>query len=432
METQDEIGQLQISLFNLLEEIQNKEERIRQEVSTTIETREQLKQVEDLNQESEILAEEIGKILDVLSAVEQGDLTVSAEVSESITGLVADTLNRLIEELTIVMAQVLETAQKVSLGLSNLEQIANMVAQDAEQQSQSVQVVLRQSQEVSQSLQNSSRYVEITNIALEQLNQEVQQGKDAIVTLDQGIETLQQGTDKMIQQIKTLGEFVGLADQFTQEQGEIAQQTQILALNAALVAARAAEQKDPSKFILVAREFEGIADQVSKLAQETNNGLEELEQRTVQIHQVVAAINTEVQNLGGLVGGFTQGVQQSDELFNNVSSVTEQAIEAGELVARASQGVVAASEVTAQAVEEIANLARQTAQLTQRTLSQSELMQELSNNLLNKIEFFRLPQDEFKKIEELDFDLDDLDIGLELDIDLEENELEFEDLTQHL
>lgn len=431
MANQDEIGRLQISFFNLLDQIQQNEEQIRQEVSRAIQTEEQLRLAEQLNKEGELLAEEIEQILDVLSSVEQGDLTVSAQVSESVTGLVADTLNRLIEELTIIMVQVLETAKRVSFSISNLEQLTNMVALDAEQQSESAQKVLQLSQEAMNSAQNASGYVEMTNTSLQQLNQAVEQGKTVIATLDQGIETLQQGTDKMIQQIKTLGEFVGLADQFTQEQGEIAGQTQILALNAALVAARAAEQKDPRKFALVAQEFEGIADQVSKLAQETNNGLVELERRTTQIHQVVAAINTEIQNLGGLVGGFTEGVQLSNELFNNVSIVTQNAIQAGDAVAIASRGMVAASEITAQSMGEIASLAQQTALLTQRSLNQSELMSELSNKLLDKIAFFRFPTNKLKTIEEVEIpEIDEMNIP-DLDIVLEEYESDFEDLTQH-
>jgi twitching motility protein PilJ len=437
MRTEDEIGQLQISFFNLLEQIKNNEELIRQEVARAVQKDEQLKLAQQLNRESEVLTQEIGEILDVLSSVEQGDLTVSAKVSENVTGLVADTLNRLIEELTEIMTQVLETAEKVSLGISNLEQITNMVTHDAEQQSESAETVLQMSQGAKEAAENASRYVEDTNVSLQQLNDAVVDGSFVISTLDQGIQTLRQGTDKMIQQIKTLGEFVGLADQFTQEQGEIAQQTQILALNAALVAARAAEQKDPRKFVLVAQEFEEIANQVSKLAQETNNGLIELEQRTAQIHQVVAAINTEVQSLGGLVGGFTDGVQQSNELFSNVSAVTEKAIQAGITVAKASEEIVSASQTTVQSMEDIANLAKQTAQLSKRSLRHSELMGELSNKLLDKIEFFHLPTRKIKKIENIDSNVDmdgalDMDIDLDIDFDWEDNEEDFEELTQHL
>jgi len=197
--------------------------------------------------------------------------------------------------------------------------------------------------------------------------------------------------------MKTLGEFVGLADQFVQDQSEIAQQTLVLALNASLVAARASLQRDPRKFELVAREFEKIAEQVSSLAAQTNEGLNTLEQRTAQIHNVVSAIDTEVQSLGGLVGGFTQGVMLSNQVFDNVKQVTQEAIARGEAVANSSEAIVTASQSTALAMRDIADLAGETAQLSQNTFSQSEEIGKLTSQLLTRIEFFQLPETQQNK-----------------------------------
>ena len=106
----------------------------------------------------------------------------------------------------------------------------------------------------------------------------------------------------------------------------------------------------------------------------------------------MSAIDTQVQNLGGVVGEFSQGVQQSGELFNNAQAVTAESILSGEAVARSSQEILGATVATATAMRDIANLAQQTTQLTQNSLSQSEAMGELSKQLLQKIGFFQLPE----------------------------------------
>jgi twitching motility protein PilJ len=199
--------------------------------------------------------------------------------------------------------------------------------------------------------------------------------------------------------MKTLGEFVGLADQFVQDQNEVVSRTQVLAMNAALVAARASEQKDPQKFALVARDFEAIAEQVSKLAQQTNDSLALLEQRTTQIHNVVSAIDADVQNLGGLVGSFTRGVEQSNRVFHNVQTVTAEAIGAGGAVAQSSQEIVTAAQLTAEAMRDIAELATRTTQLTQKARSRSEQMGNLSEQLLQSIQFFRLPARAIERVD---------------------------------
>jgi methyl-accepting chemotaxis protein PixJ len=344
-----------------------------------------------IRSESELLQGDIETLLDAVSAVEGGDLTVEAPVSNRVTGLVSDTLNRLVEELGAVMTQVLGAARQVSHNTQSLETIASNVANNATQQADSVSEALTLSSQVEQSAMATVAELQRSNQTLLALTQTVQEGQSAITTLTQGTAILQQGTDQIIQQMKTLGEFVGLAEQFVQDQNQIATQTQILALNASLVAARAAEQKDPRKFAIAAQEFEAIAEQVSQLAQQTNEGLTSLEQRTLQIQNVVASVDTEVQSLGGLVSGFTQGVEQSNQAFNSVQTVTTNVVQSGEQMAQSSQTIIDRAQSTASAMKAIVELAQKTASLTQTARQQSESMGQLSIQLLQRVEFFNLP-----------------------------------------
>ena len=349
--------------------------------------------------ENERLQGEIAHILDTVSAMERGDFTVRAKVSERATGVVADILNSLLEELVKVLQQVLDSAQEVSQGAGKLEAIAETVAKNAEKQAESVTQVLSLSEQVEDSAQNSASEVKTTNQSLLNLKATINVSEQTIANLTHSIEILQQSTERIIRQMKTLGEFVGLADQFVQEQSEIVQQTQVLALNAALVAARAAEQKNPMLFEKVAREFEGIADQVGKLATQTSERLVGLEARTAQIHNVVSAIDIDVQSLGGLVNDFTQGVQQTEETFKDIQTVTQQTIEAGESVAHLTEEIDRITQKTVAAMRDIAVFAQQTAQLTQKTLLQSEGIDSLSVRLLTLVKFFKLPENQQAELE---------------------------------
>jgi methyl-accepting chemotaxis protein PixJ len=392
LQREDEIGQLSVSFFNLLNELTANQKRIQEEATARLaETQERLRLATEAQKESEALQVEVGHILDVVSAVEDGDLTVEAEVSDRATGLVADTLNRLIEQLGQTLTQVFTAAQQVSDGSANLEELAKTVAANAEQQAQAVANVLKRTEQVEASAESSVAQVNISNQSLLNVQSTVEAGQSSIETMNQGIGVLQQGTDRIVQRMKTLGEFVGLADQFVQEQNQIASLTQVLALNATLVAARAAEQRDPRQFLVVAREFEAIAAQVSDLAQQTNDGLNGLQQRTSQIHSVVSAIDTEVQGLGSLVSSFTEGVDQSNQVFSSVQTTTSNVVQAGQAVSTSNQEIVKAAQATATAMRDIADLAERTAQLTQTSQSQSEQMEALSKQLLDSIQFFRLP-----------------------------------------
>jgi methyl-accepting chemotaxis protein PixJ len=231
----------------------------------------------------------------------------------------------------------------------------------------------------------------VTNKSLVTLQSSVTEGQGTITSLDREIDVLQSGSDRIVQEIKTLGEFVGLADRFVQDQGEIVIQTQILALNASLVAARAAEQRDPKQFAGVAREFELIATQVSQLAQQTSEGLASLEQRSSQIHQVVSSVDIDVQKLGGLVNAFTQGVKQASEVFATVQAVTAQVVESGNMVSTASQRIVTAADSTTIAIESISTLSQEISHQSQDAQNLGDQLNILSTNLLENIQIFKLP-----------------------------------------
>ncbi len=378
-----ERNEAQASLLKLNTEL---EDRVQ------VRTQQLAQQEQSTREESEVLQSDVALILDAVSAVEGGDLTTQAPVSDRITGLVSDTLNRLIEELARVMGQVWQASHQVSEGSHQLERMAATVAGNSSQQALSVSQVLTLTETVEQSAQQSAQQILSAIAAFQKVDQVAEAGQDAIAALTQGIEILQQGTDQIVQQMKTLGEFVGLTDQFLQEQNQIASMTQVLAMNASLVAARGSEQRDPAQFVVVAREFEAIANQVSNLAQRTSTGLVSLEQRSNQIHNVVASVDANVQNLGNLVRDFNQGANQSREAFGNVQSASQNAVGTGASLTQSSQKIVESAQATAKLMRDIADFAHQTAQLTQQSRQQASQMGMLSSRLFDSVQFFQLPQ----------------------------------------
>lgn len=345
----------------------------------------------EVQQQNHLLQSDIGHILEVVSAVMEGDLTVNATVNERATGLVSDTLNCLIEELARVLAQFSEAVRQVSRSANQQKQLTGVVAENAQQQAQAVTQVLNLAEQVERAAGDSETQVRQTTASLQNLEVAVNDGQGALAALNDGIIVLEQGSNRIVQQMKALGEFVGLTDRFVHDQSQIASLTQVLAMNASLVAARASEQRDPDQFTVVAREFESIASQVGELARQTNDGLIDLEQQSVQIHHAVATIDASVQGLSELVREFTGGVERSNQVFGNVRSVTQEALQIGEAVAQANQEITHATQATAFVVRDISDRADETVRLAQSTQMQSEQMNSLSVRLRDRIDFFTLP-----------------------------------------
>ncbi|WP_019500045.1 methyl-accepting chemotaxis protein [Pseudanabaena sp. PCC 6802] len=373
----DNLNQMTSRIKALLEEAQTSNQTI--ELQT------------QMLQESEALQSDVGQILDVVSALEDGDLTVQAEVSDRATGLVSDTLNRLIEELATVMSTVLSTAQQVTKSADDLKQLSTTATQQIEQQAQSVGQVQALMTNVTDLTQNTVQQVVASEEAVQDAQMAVAQGQTEIAAMAKAIGFLQQNTEQIVRRSQLLTDYVTLASQFSNDQKKVAAMTRVLALNASMVATRASDERDPEQFASIAREFETLATQVNDLATQTNQSLIVLQQRTDQIQTVVSGVSQDVQDISSSVGQFTQNVDRSRQVFEIIKSVTERVAEAEQELAQSSQAIATAAQTTLGAVENIAVAATKTELQSRLTREQAEWMDKLAYTLLERVQFFRLP-----------------------------------------
>lgn len=400
----DEVGKL-ADVFDLM--TTNLAQNERQQSEAKVEAKMQ----------NDIFEDEISHLLDVVSELEMGDLTAKAEVSPHATGLIADTLNRLSEQLAEVLAAVLQTAQQVTLRTDRLEQLAIAVSQNAQQQEGLVVQARLGIEDVDKLAENAAQQAIAANKAVQRVRSAVRQGEEQIIYLTASIESLQAATVQMVQRIRNLGEFVALAKQFVTDQKRLASLTQVLATNASMVAVRALEQRDPEQFVSVAREFEAIATQVNTLATQTNQGLITLQQRTGFVDVVVSGIDQDVRDVNSLVADFTSSVDSSEQSFTNISTVTEELAEIGISVTDSSRSIAEAVKFSLASIQDIEAIAERSAAQAQFTRDQSGKMGMLARQLLERVQFFRLPSirqsdiTEFEEMESIDVDGIPLPIG---------------------
>lgn len=344
-----------------------------------------------LQEESQALQQEVSHLLEVVAAVEDGDLTVEAEVSPLVTGLVADTLNRLVERLGQIMAIARTSSESMTHGSSYLEQLAVSVADNAEVQTQSLHQVQTLMERVNDLSQNAAQQAVATNEAVEQSQFAISQGQQEIQMMSQGIILLQQDTDQIVKRTETLTNYVEMATQFARDQKRIAAMTRVLAANASMLANRASTQQDPDQLAAITREFETISTQVNQLATQTNQSLVSLQQRTDQIQTVVSGLNFDVQEISQQVNRFVTGVAHSQQAFDTIQTVSEQVAQMGQEVRQSSQAIADAARTTLQSVRQISTISTATLSQADTTLTQAKQIEQLAQNLQHQIEFFQLP-----------------------------------------
>jgi twitching motility protein PilJ len=289
------------------------------------------------------------------------------------------------------LAAVLRTAQQVTLRTDRLEQLAIAVSQNAAQQEELVVQARLGIEDVNQLAQEAAQQAIAANVAVQRVRSAVRQGEEQIIYLTASIESLQAATVQMVQRIKNLGEFVDLAKQFVLDQKRLASLTQVLATNASMVATRALEQRDPEQFSSVAREFAAIAAQVNNLATQTNQGLLVLQQRTGFVDVVVSGIDQDVRDVNSLVSDFTTSVDSSEQSFTNISTVTEELAEIGASVTESSRSIAETVKLSLASIQDIEAIAERSASQAQFTRDQSGKMGMLARQLLDRVNFFRLP-----------------------------------------
>jgi methyl-accepting chemotaxis protein PixJ len=364
--------------------------KVNDRLNQEVEIRQQ--QEQQIRTESELLQSDVGHILDVVCSLEEGDLTVKADVNERATGLVSDTLNRLTESLNGIVSAVVNAAEQVTADTSKMALTAVETAQQAQVQTTEVRSVQSLMNNINALTTDSRQQAIATAAAVQQAKSALISGKQAIESTTDGIETLQQGTNQIVRRSELLTEFVDLAAQFSKEQKRVAALTRVLALNVSTLSSRAIQERNPDQFASLAKEFETIAIQVSSLATDTNQSLASLQQRTDRVQTVTSGLTQDIGDINRLVQKFTTEVSKTNQAFDNIQAVTDQVAEMSKQVNISSQDIVRVVSDALMAIESISTAAQSTEAKASMTREQVQSMGDLANKLLRMVEFFKLSQ----------------------------------------
>jgi methyl-accepting chemotaxis protein len=390
LEQQDEVEQISTAFFKALRQIQLDQEQIQQDLIHRVQAEEQLKQMAIAEQSNQLLQTEVEQLLNMIVAIESGDLTVEARSGAGITGSIANTLNRLVERLGYIIAIALGTTERVMQRANQLEELSVLVAHNAQRQTESVTQVQNLIETVDGLSQEAAQQVTATSDAVQLTQSATRQGQREITTIFEGIGSLQQNTNQIAKRIEMLTSYVELAAQFAKDQKRIASMTRILAVNASMLANRAATQQDPQQFASITREFETVAAQVDDLASQTNQSLILLQQRTDQIQTTVSGLDYDVQEISQQVSDFTVGVDQSLQVFNTIQTASEQVEQTWQQMVQSSQAIATAVQTALQSIRTIAAIATETSDQASLTKSQIQQVEQLAQMLLQTVEFFKL------------------------------------------
>ena len=353
------------------------------------ETRQRLKEIEETNQKNQ---EAILRLLSEISELADGDLSINATVTEDFTGAIADAINFSIEALRELVISINQTAIQVTTSAQKTRSTAAQLTHAGERQAQQIakagQAIIGMANSVKKVSANAVESAEVAKKSVDIAAKGAKAVRDTTTGMDTIREQIQE-TSKRIKRLgessQEIGEIVGLID-------DIADQTNILALNAAIQAAMAGE---------AGRGFAVVADEIQRLAERSGNATKQIDAlvKTIQ-GDTNEAVSSMEQSTAGVVSG-AKIAERAGEALAEIEKVSVQLAGQIENISQTSRTQAAVASNISGTMTIIQEITTQTSNGINETAASIERLGTLANELKTSVTRFKLPEEAQKMIETL-------------------------------
>jgi twitching motility protein PilJ len=343
----------------------------------------------DFRRAAEIQAEQnernqqaILRLLDELSSLADGDLTVQATVTEDITGAIADSINYAIEALRELVTTINDSSILVDAASKQTEGTSRHLLRSSETQAKQAAAASESMARMAISIEEVSGNAERCSDVARHSVEIAHKGGEAVRRTIAGMNTIRETIQDTSKRIKRLGEssqeignIVGLIE-------EIAEQTNILALNASIEASRAGE---------ASRGFAVVADEVQKLAERSTNATKKIEVlvSTIQSDTNEAVVSME-RSTTDVVGGALLA-ENAGAALDEIEQVSHQIASLVQNISGSSKEQSSVAGAITKNMHVLREISSKTTESTAATSSAISKLSELASQLRRTVAGFTLP-----------------------------------------
>ncbi len=327
--------------------------------------------------------EAIIRLLNEMGDLAEGDLTVNATVTEDFTGAIADSMNYAIDQLRNLVGTINQAVTQVSAATDETRQVATELAQASRNQAQEITGASAAINEMAVSIEQVSHNAIETAQMAEKSVQIAKAGAEVVRNTIRGMDTIREQIQETSKRIKRLGESSQEIGDIVSLINDIADQTNILALNAAIQAAMAGES---------GRGFAVVADEVQRLAERSSNATKRIEAlvKTIQTDTNEAVISME-SSTSEVVRG-AKLAQDAGVALEEIEKVSADLSDLIQTISNAARQQAASAGHVSNTMHIIQEITNQTLQGTQLTAQQIGKLVELADGLKASVSGFKLPQ----------------------------------------
>jgi twitching motility protein PilJ len=325
--------------------------------------------------------EAVLQLLDEMGDLADGDLTVKAEVRDNITGAIADSINYTIDSLRDLVTEINHATEQVTSATSVAQDTSEQLLNAAETQSAQIIQTTDAVNDMTRSiLQVSSNAAQAAQVAQRSLEAAVQ-GSQAVQNTISGMNEIRTQIQETSKRIKRLGESSQEISEIVELISDITEQTNILALNAAIQAASAGE---------AGRGFTVVAEEVQRLAERSSEA-------TKQISAIVKTIQTDTHGAVAAMEKSTEGVvdgarvaDAAGQALNEIETVTTNLAQLIQSISVATNAQTDSAKTVANNMQMIQEITTQTTQGTKLTAESVGQLNALAEELRDSVAGFKL------------------------------------------
>ncbi|HEX2332122.1 MAG TPA: methyl-accepting chemotaxis protein [Burkholderiales bacterium] len=341
-------------------------------------TRRRADENERQNRENQVA---IQRLLDEISNLANGDLTVRAQVTEHMTGAIADSINYTIDELRRLVAGINNASQQVTSATQEAETVTGKLLQAAGKQAAEIQGAGRSVAQMAQSMVEVSKKANESSKVAESSLYAAQKGAEAVQNAIRGMNDIRVQIQETSKRIKRLGESSQEIGEIVQLISDITEQTNVLALNAAIQAASAGE---------AGRGFTVVAEEVQRLAERSAEATKHIGAIVKSIQRdTLEAVDAMERSTQGVVQG-TKTADQAEQALREIGAVSTQLAELIESISQATQQQAASASRVAANMKVILGITQLTTDGTKQTASSAARLTALADGLKSSVAGFKL------------------------------------------
>ena len=334
------------------------------------------------NQEAqEGVQRSVADFLVIVSQVASGDLSLRGKVTNDALGNVVDSVNDMLDNFTRVLGRVRKSASDVAANAHEVLMSSEDMSAGATQQDQEIINTSSAVEELTVSMKLVSKNAEASAEAARRALDAAGQGNRAVRDTGEGMQRIRASVQATAKKIKSLGGRSLEISEIINVINDLTEQTNLLALNAAIEAARAGE---------AGRGFAVVADEVRRLAEHSRTATKDM---AALIKAFQAETNEAVVVMEEGAKEMEVGARLADQAgkaLETISSVVRQSAELVQEVSLASKQQVRGTEGVANAMQILSNITRQTSQGARQTARTVEHMVKLSEQLNEALSQFRV------------------------------------------